>query len=155
MMALIKCPECNKEISDKSEKCIHCGFPLKQNINTKCNINGVEYDLSFILTIFEQNPNDKMKIISTFMKMTNCGLADAKNIIEKIIETKIIPPVLILKQQKNTKIEDKSVPKCPTCGSTNIQKISGTKRWLSTGLFGLASSGIGKNMCCKNCGHRW
>lgn len=155
MMALIKCPECNKEISDKSEKCIHCGFPLKQNINTKCNINGVEYDLSFILTTFEQNPNDKMKIISTFMKMTNCGLADAKNIIEKIIETKIIPPVLILKQQKSTKIEEKSVPKCPTCGSTNIQKISSTKRWLSTGLFGLASSNIGKNMCCKNCGHKW
>ena len=154
-MALIKCPECNKEISDKSEKCIHCGFPLKQNINTKCNINGVEYDLSFILTTFEQNPNDKMKIISAFMKMTNCGLADAKNIIEKIIETKTIPTVLILKQQKSTKIEEKSIPKCPTCGSTNIQKISGTKRWLSTGLFGLASSDIGKNMYCKNCGHKW
>lgn len=60
-----------------------------------------------------------------------------------------------IKQQKNTKIEEKSIPKCPTCGSTNIQKISGTKRWLSTGLFGLASSDIGKNMCCKKCGHKW
>ena len=60
-----------------------------------------------------------------------------------------------IKQQKSTKIEEKSIPKCPTCGSTNIQKISGTKRWLSTGLFGLASSDIGKNMCCKNCGHKW
>lgn len=27
-MALIVCPECGKEISDKSEACIHCGFPL-------------------------------------------------------------------------------------------------------------------------------
>lgn len=27
-MALIKCPECNKEISDLSPACIHCGFPL-------------------------------------------------------------------------------------------------------------------------------
>ncbi len=27
-MALIKCPECGKEISDKSRTCIHCGFPL-------------------------------------------------------------------------------------------------------------------------------
>ena len=25
-MALIKCPECGNNISDKSEKCIHCGF---------------------------------------------------------------------------------------------------------------------------------
>ena len=28
-MALIKCPECGKEISDKSKQCIHCGFPLE------------------------------------------------------------------------------------------------------------------------------
>lgn len=46
-------------------------------------------------------------------------------------------------------------PKCPTCGSTNVQKISATKRWVSTGLFGLASSNIGKTMCCKNCGYKW
>lgn len=53
-----------------------------------------------------------------------------------------------ISQQSNT-------PKCPTCGSTNIQKISGTKRWLSTGLFGLASSDIGKSMYCKSCGYKW
>lgn len=53
-------------------------------------------------------------------------------------------------------LEEKSrVPKCPTCGSTNIKKISGTKRWLSVGLFGLASSNIGKSMCCQNCGYKW
>lgn len=27
-MALIKCPECGKEISDKAKNCIHCGYPL-------------------------------------------------------------------------------------------------------------------------------
>lgn len=29
-MALINCMECNKEISDKSEKCIHCGYPISE-----------------------------------------------------------------------------------------------------------------------------
>lgn len=29
-MALIKCSECGKEISDKAEKCIHCGCPIKK-----------------------------------------------------------------------------------------------------------------------------
>ena len=48
-----------------------------------------------------------------------------------------------------------NLPTCPTCGSTNVQKISGTKRWLSTGLFGLASSDVGKTMKCKNCGYKW
>ena len=37
-MALIKCPECGKEISDKSKLCIHCGYPLEEE-NT---INSVE-----------------------------------------------------------------------------------------------------------------
>ncbi len=32
-MALIKCPECGKEISSKAEICIACGFPIKQYLN--------------------------------------------------------------------------------------------------------------------------
>ena len=46
-------------------------------------------------------------------------------------------------------------PKCPHCGSTNISKISTTSRMISTGLFGLASSKIGKTMECKKCGYKW
>lgn len=30
-MALIKCPECGKEISDASTACIHCGYPISKN----------------------------------------------------------------------------------------------------------------------------
>ena len=29
-MALINCPECGQQISDKAEVCIHCGTPLKE-----------------------------------------------------------------------------------------------------------------------------
>ena len=47
------------------------------------------------------------------------------------------------------------VPRCPTCGSTNIKKISGTKRWVGTGIFGLASSDLGKVMECLNCHAKW
>jgi len=28
-VALINCPECHREISDKAESCPHCGFPLE------------------------------------------------------------------------------------------------------------------------------
>lgn len=28
-MALINCPECGKEVSDKASACIHCGYPLQ------------------------------------------------------------------------------------------------------------------------------
>lgn len=34
-MALIKCPECGKEISDTSKTCIHCGYKIEKEINTK------------------------------------------------------------------------------------------------------------------------
>ena len=33
-MALIKCPGCEKDISDKAEKCIHCGYLLKVSSGT-------------------------------------------------------------------------------------------------------------------------
>lgn len=29
-MALIKCPECGKDISDKAVACMQCGFPVQQ-----------------------------------------------------------------------------------------------------------------------------
>lgn len=29
-MSLIKCPECNKEVSSQSDKCPHCGYPLNR-----------------------------------------------------------------------------------------------------------------------------
>ena len=40
---------------------------------------------------------------------------------------------------------------CPYCGSANCKKISVGHRWLSTGLFGLASSDIGKQWKCNGC----
>lgn len=40
-MALINCPECGKQISDKAERCIGCGFPVGQGspTNSKREIN--------------------------------------------------------------------------------------------------------------------
>ena len=34
-MALIKCPECGREITDQSKQCIHCGYDIKQSKNKK------------------------------------------------------------------------------------------------------------------------
>lgn len=49
------------------------------------------------------------------------------------------------------KISSKPTVECPYCHSTNTKKISGTTRFVSTGLFGLASNKIGKNFHCNNC----
>lgn len=34
-MALFKCPECSKKISDKADACIHCGYPLSRGSSTE------------------------------------------------------------------------------------------------------------------------
>ena len=44
---------------------------------------------------------------------------------------------------------------CPSCGSSNISKIGIISRAVSTSLFGLASSKIGKTHKCNNCGTTW
>lgn len=41
-MALIKCPECGKEISDKASTCPNCGFPIQQKIKNEQNVSGKE-----------------------------------------------------------------------------------------------------------------
>ena len=48
-----------------------------------------------------------------------------------------------------------NIPKCPVCGSTNIQEISGIRRTASVALVGLASSDLGKQMECGDCGYKF
>lgn len=53
-------------------------------------------------------------------------------------------------------LEERSrVPKCPTCGSTNIRKISGVERGASIAAFGIFSKKINKTFRCGNCGYNW
>ena len=40
-MALIKCVECGKEISDKANACIHCGCPIVENNQEETNITSI------------------------------------------------------------------------------------------------------------------
>ena len=52
----------------------------------------------------------------------------------------------------SNKSNSKPIVQCPYCQSTNTKKISGGARWLSTGLFGLASKKVGKQWHCNKCG---
>ena len=53
-------------------------------------------------------------------------------------------------------LEEKSrIPKCPTCGSTNIRKMGGIERGTSIATFGIFSKKINKTFKCSNCGYTW
>lgn len=48
-----------------------------------------------------------------------------------------------------------NTPRCPTCNSTNVQKISVAKKATGFALVGIFSSNFGKTMQCKNCGYKF
>ena len=43
-MALIKCPECNKEVSDRAVTCPHCGYQLRNVQNRAYRLVEKEHD---------------------------------------------------------------------------------------------------------------
>lgn len=57
-----------------------------------------------------------------------------------------------MRSQQNSNV---GVPKCPTCGSTNIRKISTGERMVSVGMLGLFSKKINKSFKCNSCGYTW
>lgn len=140
---LIKCVECGKEISDKSEACPNCGCPTSESITNigdlgKNNLKTLNYTCpncgnNKYLSV--DKPNGEIAIICN-----NCGYVK-----DLINDNQQIQRQQFLQNQ----------PKCPTCGSTNIEKLSFTKKAISIGGLGILSNKIGKTYQCKNCKATW
>lgn len=68
-MALIKCPECGGQVSDKAPACIHCGYPISemtinkvpQNIIIK--VDGKSYDISNLKKMYNKYTDTEQKMI--------------------------------------------------------------------------------------------
>lgn len=65
--------------------------------------------------------------------------------------------IVIAKNSKEIgSVQVENIPHCPTCGSTNVEKISGLNKVGSAALFGVFSLGhISKTFRCKNCGMKF
>lgn len=99
---------------------------------------------------FALGREDKSKCVACIQDITKCDSETAAQAYEKFHQD-----FLNVKQSANGNKSQQYIPKCPTCGSPAVKKISGSKRWASTGLFGLGSSNIAKTMECNNCGYKW
>ena len=172
-MALIKCPECGKEISDKSKQCIHCGYPLDEPGSILYNV------------VYKGFPNTKIQydkqvqMIGCLRQLLNLGLADAKKIIDnppqiiaenttmsnaKWIESTLQPYQCILEikqsssttpSQMNRKVEEYissggSTIICPHCGSNQVT-VGQRGFSLISGFWGSQKT---TNRCGK-CGWTW
>ena len=138
------CSECHNVIDDK--------FDIENNQCKQCNSqNVINIPDSLSITFGELFAISKISKDKTFcQEMINLKEKDPIEFQLKLAQFKATTA-----QQESVKSQEQNIPKCPTCGSTNIKKISAGSRWLSTGLFGISSSKLGKSMECRNCGYKW
>ena len=112
-------------------------------------LNSPEKKLLF-LYIYENRTDEAKSIIK---ENVNCN----DNDIDKIIN--------LFYQKYNTMAHNSynnalaqdllNKPKCPTCNSTNLKKISTTSKVVNTAVFGLFGTKRFKQFHCNNCGYEW
>ncbi len=153
-MALIKCPECGREkVSDTAEMCPDCGFGIrkyfenlkKMEIQEKERIQQEEIDKREMAKIpLPQKPKkplffaDSDQNYINALKMYNLAQSDPAAYRRKILEAKRIVANAEAERWAN-------IPKCPTCGSTSVKKLSA---FYSTGF-------TPKYFECRCCGYMW
>lgn len=132
------CPKCvNITCSQKEEKCDFCNE-------------------SYITTDYEWSSggSERKKILEEYVKPNPLFDEEVYNLRvgkEKRQQQATLDMMRMEKQQA----QRANVPKCPTCGSTNVEKISTAQKAFGFALVGLFSSNLGKTMHCKNCGYKW
>ncbi len=154
-MSLIKCPECGKEVSSKSKVCIHCGYPISEDVELlkkakqqeELESQIPEYDHNKICPICKAQMFEYEKDRGVVACQV-CGYVIAANeyVASKYREAKKeamknLAPKL---SQPEIKI------RCPKCGSTNVSTIN---RGYSM-VTGFVGSGQARNVC-QNCGYKW
>ena len=132
--------------------CYICGYETSDDIISEC-------PQCLCNDVFVQSKDEEelMKLFDD-RKLTDAMLELKKsNLVEYQLKLQQFKTQMQQQKQEeekqNSNIDD--VPKCPTCKSTNIEKISMTKKAVGGALFGLFSSNVRKTMHCKNCGYKW
>lgn len=73
-MALIKCGECGKKISDKADRCVNCGTPMSEISKTKINNDGELNDLKNYI----KRDSKLKKIILVILALIVIGIISSK-----------------------------------------------------------------------------
>lgn len=179
-MALIKCPECGREISDKAVSCPGCGYPIQGNVQADDRS-----DLEKLVDeIYHKHNGDR---VDATVDLANRTGMDRKQALKLMQEKHKSPEV----KAENKRIKEKhkqeskqasrelaeafhragevfggsKVVKCPKCGSTSIsydtKKLSFGRALVGDALAGASgailgglSSKKGYAVCLK-CGKRW
>ena len=130
-----KCVRCKKEFSSDVKFCPICGY---EDNNIKTNKEKDEFKVC---------PKCSSVFLYEIDHCTHCGYSTEKY--KRRMRS--------LGDENISHNKEIHLPKCPMCGSTNIQKISDFSRASSIIGFGILSKKIGKQWQCNNpkCKHLW
>ena len=130
-----ECPRCHKKFNNDIKFCSVCGYK-DDYINNRTKNDNNE---------FKTCPRCNKQYPYLIDHCNECGYSTLayKNKMRKLQED-VEKPVV----QKN-------IPKCPTCSSTNIRKISTTRKVAGAIGFGLLSKTAKSQFECKDCGYKW
>ena len=81
-MALINCPECGKQISDKAASCPDCGYPLQKSTignNRQLNVNNIEAEVKRLI-----DAGEVISAVKYYKDNMNCGLKEAKDKVDSL-----------------------------------------------------------------------
>ena len=145
---LLVCQHCQTYFFTDLEEtncCPHC--------NSQLEISDITYENYKSMPKVKKCKNCKRKYPKIFIKCPKCN----QQLIKLPTENKQLDKQVneIRKEIQEHQEKQSNIPKCPTCGSTNVKHISTLNRAVSIGVFGLFSSKIGKNYECLNCKSKW
>lgn len=166
-MSSYVCPTCHNYIAANTQKCPHCGQKFYIPQLNHCVINGLDYDLTRIACHLEDmrragfvGDNGSFLVA----RYANLDYENGAYLWEIIKEQGGIPtsyrPLTVqqIESERRLKLERNQVvnrPKCPTCGSTNLQKLNAATRAIDGWFFGRHSVEGRAQFWCKNCNYRW
>ena len=103
-MALIKCPECGKEISDKAAACIHCGCPLDNANPTPESKYDTSEPKESVNNAPQKTKVKQLGILKVALNKINAINPTVRLVVSFVL---IIAAVICLVQGKNTLTDDR------------------------------------------------
>lgn len=161
------CPQCGFQFDDKKKMkeiskiyiCPICGNGLsKANAEKNCfickycnhQLIKIDMDMSEYMELCEYDKFNKMENTKTLAKKYG-----GDQFSEEAYEDRIRAVKRENSARQTTQSTQQNIPHCPVCNSTNIEKISLSKKAKGSFLFGFFSSDVRNQMHCKDCGYKF
>ena len=167
-MGITKCWNCERMIhTDASPTCPFCGVAAYEVKRHHCIINMLDYDFTNVYICLENIRNgriwDKDAGVAIIKSYTGLDYENSKRLWRRIVSHSEVPksykPIAIEEIQAEEAAEkakrEEGIPRCPTCRSTNIQKLGVASRAIDGFVYGRHSVEGRAQFWCKNCNYRW